>query len=236
MKKIVIALAAVLTLTSCEGLLNAIQNEPIFTPAASEVLDGQAFVLHRAGTCDYFWVTSSDGKVNVNITPNPTINGDGKQTVAYVQIAKDGLGYSVPLTIQAFNNDDMEKVSEQEIAVKRWYVSLLDENGDMVSSTFNGETTARTATLAGGKKYTAVIVDAVDNTVIDRVKIRGIGKELDGAITFDTPTNITEISHTAVSLTFAAPSSGKVIIQAFPNNSLLGVTNHVTRSIEVTFK
>lgn len=234
MKKLLIAIVAIATLTSCQGLLDVIKNEPVFAAASSEVLDGQAFVLHRSGTCDYSW-SGGNSDVTFKVTPNPTINGAGEEAVAYVKLQNTNKTNDVEFTIFSVNNDNVEHKSDEDITVKRWRIGIFTKEGDEIVRTFLPSTGKYYVNVSNNIEYIARPVYVSDDEIVDRIIIRSITKKNkpgDGRMVWDKNGDIEIKEAAALEFSFKTVKAGTAEIYAHVDNTLLGIDEkHVMTTV-----
>ena len=100
MKKLVyllVAAAALLSVSSCNALLESLSSNPVFELAGSTVYDGQKAFLGTTATCKIGWKTNNSNVVTLNYDEN------GKNCVATFKLANDVI---TDVEVTATNLDD----------------------------------------------------------------------------------------------------------------------------------
>ena len=143
MKKIITLIAAVaslMSLSSCEALLDTIANDPMFQ--VRDLYDGQEFRLIRTSTCTYEWYGWNKDYVSLEVK--------GKE--AWITVSLNGNDQPVKTSISAKNPDkaDVEPRTE-EFEIRPWKLAIFKAVGDKWEEVSTGQ-------LEVGQKYSASMV------------------------------------------------------------------------------
>ncbi|MBQ4284926.1 MAG: hypothetical protein II720_00535 [Bacteroidales bacterium] len=138
---IIAAVAAIMSLSSCEALLETITSDPMFQ--VRNLYDGQEFRIIRTGTCNYEWYGYNKDYVSLEIK--------GKE--AWMTVTLPALtDHAIKTEISAKNLDKPEVTPQtNEFEIRPWKLVVFEADGDSWKE-------ANPEALKVGKKYSLSMV------------------------------------------------------------------------------